>query len=205
MSLALNPLGITVAVAFSVGIAGTLGWMLRVPPPAPAGATTMERTVQAIKKVLVPIIDLGASVRAVALAARLSEGHKVSMLIVYVHEIPLQAPLVIPDQDPKIQKVLNLAAFIATQHAITPTTRVEVARQAAHRIVEIARREAIDLIVMGVGLKNRPNEGPLGRIADHVIRDAPCEVVVDRVLPQKVSRIPTAVEAGFQPEKDKYK
>jgi len=197
MSLALTPLGVSLAVAFSVGLAGTLGWMLRVPPPAPPGATTTERTVRAIRKVLVPIIDLGASVRAVALAARLSEGHKVDMLIVYVREIPLQSPLVLPDHDPKIQKTLDLAAFIATQHAMKPVTRVEVARQAAHQIVEIARREAVDLIVMGVTLKNRPNEGPLGRIADHVIRDAPCEVVIDRVPPQKISVIPTAVEAGL--------
>ncbi len=203
MSLALTPLGISLAVAFSVGLAGTLGWMLRVPPPAPPGATTTERTVRAIRKVLVPIIDLGASVRAVALAARLSEGHKVDMLIVYVQEIPLQSPLVLPDHDPKIQKTLDLAAFIATQHAMKPITRVEVARQAAHRIVEIARREAVDLIVMGVALKNRPNEGPLGRIADHVIRDAPCEVVVDWVPPQKISVIPTAVEAGLHPDRSK--
>ncbi len=202
MSLALTPLGISAAVAFSVGLAGTLGWMLRLPPPAPPGATTAVRSVRAIKKVLVPIIDLGASVRAVDLAARLTAGHKVEMLIVYVHEIPLQSPLVMPDHDPKIQKALDLAAFIATQHAITPTTRVEVGRQASHRIVEIARREATDLIVMGVGLKSRPNEGPLGRIAEHVIRDAPCEVVVDRVQPQKVS-VFLAAQAALQRDSDK--
>ena len=76
MNLVLNPLGITLAVAFIVGLAGTLGWMLRVPPPAPRGATSSVRSVEAIRKVLVPILDLGASVRAVELAARLNQGHK---------------------------------------------------------------------------------------------------------------------------------
>ena len=83
------------------------------------------------------------------------------------------------------------AAFIATQHAIEPRTKVNVARQAGHRIVEIAREEAADLIVMGISYQNRPNEGPLGRIAEHVVRNAPMEVVVDRVPKQKVAMIPT--------------
>jgi len=190
----MNPLGIGIAASFSVGLAGTLAWMLRLPPSAPPGATTTVRSVAAIKKVLVPIVDLGASVRAVELAARLNQGHKVDMLIVYVHEIPLQSPLVPPDHDAKIQLALDTAAFIATQHAIVPATQVAVGRQAAHRIVEIAREQGTDLIVMGVGRKSRPNESPLGRIAEQVIRDAPCEVVVDRVPPQKVSLIPIELD-----------
>jgi nucleotide-binding universal stress UspA family protein len=190
----LSPLGITLAVGFTVGLAGTLGWMLRVPPPAPRGATSTVRSVQSIRKVLVPIIDLGASVRAVELAARLNQGHKAEMVIVYVHEIPLQAPLAMPEPvDPKIQRALDAAAFIAMQHAIEPRTKVNVARQAGHRIVEIAREEGVDLIVMGISHVNRPNEGTLGRIAEHVMRNAPCEVVVDRVPRQKVSLIPTEI------------
>src|SRR5207245_1102028 len=133
---------------------GTLGWILRVPPPAPRGATTAVRSVSALRKIVVPVIDLGASVRAVELAARLNEGRKGQMLIVYVHEIPLQAPLVMPERDPTIERALNLAAFIATQHGLIPQTKVAVARQVGHRIVEIAREEAADLIVMGVTLKN---------------------------------------------------
>ena len=192
MTLVLSPLGITLAVGFVVGLAGTLGWMLRVPPPAPRGATSTLRSVQSIRKVLVPIIDLGASVRAVELAARLNQGHKAEMVIVYVHEIPLQAPLAMPEPvDPKIQRALDASAFIAMQHAIEPRTKVNVARQAGHRIVEIAREEGVDLIVMGISHVNRPNEGTLGRIAEHVMRNAPCEVIVDRVPRQKVSLIPT--------------
>ena len=191
MKLALTPLGILIAVGFAAGLAGTLGWMLRVPPPAPRGATTTLRSVESIRKILVPVIDLGASVRAVELAARLNEGRKSDMLIVYIHEIPLQSPLVMPDHDPRVQKALDAAAFIATQHAITPRTKVQAARQAGHRIVEIAREENADLIVIGVSGANRPNEGPLGRVADYVLRSAPCEVLVDRVPRKKVTLIPT--------------
>ncbi|HEY9288327.1 MAG TPA: universal stress protein [Candidatus Dormibacteraeota bacterium] len=193
MKLALSPLGITLAVGFIVGLAGTLGWMLRVPPPAPRGATSTVRSVEAIRKVLVPVLDLGASVRAVELAARLNQGHKAEMVIVYVHEIPLQAPLVRPEKDPRIQRALDAAAFIATQHAIAPRTRVDVARQAGHRIVEIAREEGADAIVMGISGQNRPNESPLGRIAEHVVRNSPVEVIVDRVPRHKIPPIPTDV------------
>src|SRR5207237_8498658 len=164
--LALNPAGVTIAVSFTIGLAGTLGWMLRVPPSDPRGAPSTVRSVEAIRKVLVPILDLGASVRAVELAARLNQGHKAEMVIVYVHGIRLRAPLVMPEKDPRIQRALDAAAFIATQHAIEPRTKVNVARQAGQRIVEIAREEAADLIVMGISYQNRPNEGPLGRIAE---------------------------------------
>ncbi|TMF11219.1 MAG: universal stress protein, partial [Chloroflexi bacterium] len=47
------------------------------------------------------------------------------------------------------------------------------------------------LIVMGISHQNRPNESPLGRVAEHVVRNAHCEVVVDRVPRQKVSLIPS--------------
>src|SRR5438045_9722060 len=102
----MSAVGLLVAVAFTIGLAGTLGWMLRVPPPAPRGATSTVRSVESIRKVLVPILDLGASVRAVELAARLNQGHKAEMVSVYVHEIPLQAPLVMPEKDPRIQGAL---------------------------------------------------------------------------------------------------
>ena len=58
-------------------------------------------------------------------------------------------------------------------------------------IVEIAREESVDLIVMGISHQNRPNESPLGRVAEHVVRNAHCEVVVDRVPRQKVTLIPS--------------
>jgi nucleotide-binding universal stress UspA family protein len=57
--------------------------------------------------------------------------------------------------------------------------------------VEIAREEGVDLIVLGISYSYRPNEGPLGRIADQVMREAPCEVLIDRVPRQKVALIPT--------------
>jgi nucleotide-binding universal stress UspA family protein len=99
-----------------------------------------------------------------------------------------------PEKDPRIQRALNAAAFIATQHAIQPRTKVNVARQAGHRIVEIAREEAVDLIVMGISHQNRPNESPLGRVAEHVVRNAHCEVVIDRVPRQKMALIPTEMD-----------
>jgi nucleotide-binding universal stress UspA family protein len=196
MRLALTPLGITLASVFAIGLAWTLWWMLRVPPPAPRGATRTLRSVESIKKVLVPIVDLGASVRAVELASRLNQNHKAEMLIVYVYEIPLQAPLVMPQGDPKVEAALQTAAFIATQHNITPHTQRTAARQASHKIVEMVREQGADLVVMGISWSNRPNEGPLGRIAEYVVRYAPCEVLIDRVPKQKIPLIPAGVKAA---------
>jgi len=195
-ALALTPPGILIAVGFSVGLAATLFWMLHVPPPAPRGATRTLHSVQTIHKVLVPLVDLGASVRAVELACRLSMQQRAAVVIAYVYEIPLTAPLRIPEQDPKVERAMQAAGFIATQHGLQPRRRVEPARQAWHKIVEIAREEAADLIVMGVSSGNRPNESPIGRTAENVVRRAPCEVIVDRVPAEKVPFIPAADLSG---------
>jgi nucleotide-binding universal stress UspA family protein len=190
-SLALTPVGILLAVTFSVGLAATMGWMLRVPPPAPRGATSALRSVQVIHKVLVPLVDLGASVRAVELACRLGMQQHAELVLAYVYEIPLTSPLRVPEQDPKVQRAMAAAAFIASQHGLLPRQRVEPARQAWTKIVDIAREENADLIVMGVTATNRPNESPMGRVADNVVRRAHCEVIVDRVPMERVPSIPT--------------
>ncbi len=192
-SLALTPLGILLAVAFAVGLAGTLGWMLRVPPPPPRGATSTLLSVQTIHKVLVPLVDLGASVRAVELACRLSMQQHAEIVLAYVYEIPLTAPLRVPEHDPKVERAMAAAAFIATQHGVQPRQRLEPARQAWHKIVDIAREESVDLIVMGVTSSDRPNESPIGRTAENVVRRAPCEVIVDRVPSEKVPLIPSGI------------
>jgi nucleotide-binding universal stress UspA family protein len=83
------------------------------------------------------------------------------------------------------------AAFIASQHGLLPRQRVEPARQAWSKIVDIAREENADLIVIGVTATNRPNESPMGRVADNVVRRAHCEVIVDRVPLEKLPSIPT--------------
>ena len=88
--------------------------------------------------------------------------------------------------------MIDKAATSST--TVTPRTKVNVARQAGHRIVEIAREENADLIVMGISHQNRPNESPLGRVAEHVVRNAHCEVVIDRVPRQKMALIPTEMD-----------
>src|SRR2546427_11988137 len=101
------------------------------------------------------------------------------MVIVYVHEIPLQAPLVMPEEDPRIQRALDAAAFIATHHAIEPRTKGKVALKAGQRIVEIAREEAADLSVMGICHQNRTHETTLGRGAWHGVLNPPRAAVFD--------------------------
>lgn len=192
-ALALTPLGILLAAGFSIGLAATLFWMLHVPPPPPRGATRTLMSVRTIHKIVVPLVDLGASVRAVELACRLTLQQRAELVLAYVYEIPLTAPLRVPEHDPKVDRALAAAAFIAMQHGVHPRKRVEPARHAWHKIVDIAQEEAADLIVMGVSENNRPNESPVGRTAENVVRHAPCEVIIDRVPASKVPLIPTEV------------
>lgn len=71
------------------------------------------------------------------------------------------------------------------------TTRIEEGG-AAQRILEVAREEAVDLVVMGTHGRTGLGRILLGSVADAVVRSAPCPVITvraDETAPGAVRRI----------------
>jgi nucleotide-binding universal stress UspA family protein len=157
-------------------------WMFRVPPATPLPVVTARRSVAAIHRILVPTVEAMASERAVELACRLGEAQKAEIILVYVVEVPLTLSLdtAMPDQETKGREALNTAEFIVKQHGLPVHSRMMHQRYAADGIIQLAKEEEVDAIVIGVGLKRRATPGSIGRTTSEVMRRAPCEVIIDQ-------------------------
>jgi len=58
-----------------------------------------------------------------------------------------------------------------------------VAGQAAKDIVDTARSQGVDLIVMGIGYNRKFGEFDMGHTAPYVLKNAPCRVWLARAAP----------------------
>ncbi len=92
-----HPLGVLIVIGFLVTLGGTLLWMLRLPPPLPQEVARAVYSVEAARTILVPILDLFYSERAVELACRLGRTQNATIVLAYIVEVPrlltLDAPL----------------------------------------------------------------------------------------------------------------
>ena len=178
----IHPLGVLLTIVF-LGAMGTLFvWMFRLPPILPHQVITIRRTVTALRRILVPVVETVPAERAVELACRLGEEQKAEIILAYVVEIPLTLPLsaVMPEQEAAGREALQTAEVLVRRHNLPVRTRIIPARYAADGILHLAKDETADVIVMGVGVRRRAVPEQLGRTASEVLRRAPCEVILDK-------------------------
>jgi nucleotide-binding universal stress UspA family protein len=178
----LNPIGILLALVFLSAMGYLFRWMFRVPPPLPQAVAQVQRSVTAIHRILVPVDEAILSARAVELAARLGEAQKAELILAFVVEVPLTLALdtPLPEMEARGEGILKNASQIATQHGLPVERRMIHHRQAADGILQLARDENVDAIVLGVGLKRRTVPNEIGRTITDILRRAPCEVIIDR-------------------------
>ena len=176
-----NPLGVLLAATFVSSMAFLFHWMFRVPPALPLPVIKVHGSIEAVQRILVPIVEAISSERAVELACRLGNGKKADLVLVHVmvvpYTIPLDAP--IPEREREGKEALEMGATIAHQYGCRVATRLVRHRNAANSILEIARQEAVDAIVLGVGLKPRV-PGEWGKTSAEILRRSACEVIVDK-------------------------
>jgi nucleotide-binding universal stress UspA family protein len=119
---------------------------------------------------------------ALALACVVARQRKAKVFAVNVIEVlrslPLDAQL---DTDARRgEQVLRKAEEVASAQGYQVSGELLQAREAGQAIVDEARERDIDVIVLGV--RRRPLVGhfDMGRTAEFVLRNAPCEVWVVR-------------------------
>lgn len=178
----LSPLGISLGLVFLAAMSYLFFWMFRVPPALPQAVAQVRRSVTAIRKILVPVIEAVSSARAVELAARMGETQQAELILAFVVEVPLTLALgtPLPEAEARGQEVLKNAAQIAALHSLPVEQRMIRHRQAADGILQLARDEDVDAIVLGAGFKRRTIPSDIGRTTVELLRRAPCEVIVDR-------------------------
>jgi len=175
--------GAIIAVVFATLMGALLYWMLRVPRPIPAAVARTRRAVDAVRRILVPVIDADYSYRGVEVACRLGQEQRAEIVLAYVLEVPRTLPLgaPLPEADARAAQVLERGQEIIRLRNLTPIAHIERARNAADGIIRAAKDYDVDVIVMGIRPSVGTAESVLGRTTDTLLRRAPCELVVDKL------------------------
>jgi len=133
-------------------------------------------------KILVAARGNGVDQVAVELACKIGKKSKAKILIVYVLEVNRSLPIdaIIKPDIEAAEKVLIEAEEYAQDNDFDVETEIIQAREVGSAIIEVARQNNVDLIVMGLTYKKRFGSFTMGNAVPHVLEDAPCRVLICR-------------------------
>jgi len=176
-------LGVVIAIIFTLCMGGILWWMLHPPPLIKPEVAKARRSVETLKRILVPTSGRPYSERGIELACRLGAEHQAEIVLTYVIEIPRTLPLdaPMPEAEEKANQALNRGKEIVELHHLPPVLLIERAREAGEGIVRAAKDNQADVIVLGMRTDIRGAQSLWGRTTDILLRKAPCEVILDKL------------------------
>lgn len=177
------PWGALIAVIFAASLAGVYYWMLRAPRGQPRLPAIPRDRGQGPPRILVPIADATSCDRAIELACRLGSGRKPDLVLVHVIEVPLTMLLDadMPDRDNAGREALEMGRVMARRYGCTTRTYLVHHRDTSEGVLQVARDEAVDAIVLGDGVEKPAISGRWRKLGADLLRQANCEVFVDRV------------------------
>jgi nucleotide-binding universal stress UspA family protein len=135
-----------------------------------------------IDKILVAARGNGVDQVAVELACKLGKKSKAKIYIVYVIEVNRSLPvdaIIKPDME-LAEKVLLEAEEYAQDNDFEVDTEIIQAREVGPAIIEVARQNSVDVIIMGITYKKRFGSFTMGNAVPHVLEEAPCRVLICR-------------------------
>ena len=135
----------------------------------------------ALSKILVPM-KLGLiGEEMIATAVKLAQERGSDVEALHVVRVPLDRPLDAPLVDVEEQQAvesLEEAKLLGQDHGVVVRGETVRARAIGEAIVEEAIRRGVDLIVLGSAPKWRRQSRFFSPTVEHVLRKAPCEVLV---------------------------
>ncbi len=179
-----HPLGVLIAFIFIAILALTLFWMLHLPKAMTQEVARAVFSVQATRRIIVPILDLFYTERAVELACRMGKQQNADIVLAYIVEVPRLVTLnsaLPPEIEERARQALQHAQSIVARHGLKCITTVLRAREASDRINMAVRTYEGDIVVLGVQASDRPLPSIFTRTAEALMRHPPCEVLIDSV------------------------
>jgi nucleotide-binding universal stress UspA family protein len=174
--------GAVIALLIAASIGATLWWMLHPPSSfvqrlAAEAESSLERMVGSIIVVFSPEIN---SSHMMALAVRLAHGQKSALHAIYVIEVPYTLP---PDAEMAQEErsaldALGAAEALALHSDVTLRTETIKARSTKQAILDIAKRDKADLIILGSYREGKYSGAPLGHMIEEIATDAKCDVLI---------------------------
>jgi nucleotide-binding universal stress UspA family protein len=147
------------------------------------------------RRVLVPIAGNPESEKAMDVACRIAATRSGVIRAVAVVEVPALLPLDahMTDEESRAHRVLERAAAIADSYGVGVSTRRVRAREAASGILDQAAISACEIIVLAAPRRRRPTHGSIfGGTVEHVLKHAPCRVMLIGAAPIEVYAINAA-------------
>ena len=147
-------------------------------------AAPLRRPAAVYRRILVPLVADEESETAVALAAELAGDYGSTITAVVVVEVPpaLQLEAHMLEEEAAAKRALEDARAIASSRGVRVRARVLRARIAGEAIVEEAESSDADVIVLRAPRSGRRWK-MFGRTVDHILKHAPCRVMVDAPPP----------------------
>ncbi len=195
--------GALIALFIAGSIGATLWWMLHPPTSyvqrvAARAESELERMVGSLIVVFSPEID---SSHMLALAVKLARGERSDLLALYVIEVPYTLP---PDADMAVEEraalvALGAAETIANKSNVTIRTATVKARSTKQAVLDIAKRDKANLIILGSFREGKYSGAPLGRTIEEIAADAKCDVLIGVEGKHGTLLIDESVRSGSQP------
>jgi nucleotide-binding universal stress UspA family protein len=174
--------GAVVALLIAGSIGATLWWMLHPPASfvqklAAEAESSLERMFGSIIVAFSPEIN---SSHMMALAVKLARGQKSALHAIYVIEVPYTLP---PDAEMAVEErsaldALGAAETLALNSDVTLRTETIKARSTKQAILDVAKRDKADLIILGSYREGKYSGAPLGHMIEEIATDAKCDVLI---------------------------
>lgn len=177
-----SPLGGILALVFVLTLGTTLVWMMRLPRPMTQEVARAVFSVEAARSIVVPILDLFYTERAVELACRMGARQNATIILAYVVEVPrlltLNAALP-PEVEDRARQALRHAQSIVELHGLRAETTLVQAREASEGVTQAVQTYQGDIVILGMQTVEHHVPSIFARTADALLRRPPCEVLID--------------------------
>ncbi len=181
-TIAVHPTGVVLGLLVVAAVTATIYWMLH--PPQTRADVEAKQAETVLKKMVGSIIVVFSedihSEHMMVLAARLARRGRADLLAVYMIEVPLilAEGAEMPDEDRAGFDMLATAEAIALHHDVQLRTEVLHARSVSGGVLDLARRENANLIVLGSYREGKYSGAPLGRAIEEIATRAKCDVLI---------------------------
>ena len=134
----------------------------------------------AFERILVPLKIGLIGEEVLGTAIKLAEEHGSVITALHVVRVPLDKPLdaEVVEAEERAEASLAEAKLLAAELGVTVDGVLARARAIGEAIVDVAVEHRADLIVMGSSPRWRRQSRFFSPTVDHVLRHAPCEVMV---------------------------
>ena len=138
-------------------------------------------------RILVPMKlgDIGEEM--IATAVKLAQEHGASVEALHVIRVPLELPIdaELIDEEERAEASIAEAKILGADHGVTVEGRIVRARSIGQAIVQSAREDGADLIVVGSSPRWRRQSRFFSPTVEYVLKKAPSEVLIV-AFPQNV-------------------